>query len=267
MPSATTTSERDASGAAASTNTGDAQSAPRLRIIGVDGSHDTLRRVVGARSPCTILDVPAGEGVFCEFLRDRGFDVHAADIDPGNFRLQDIPFTRVNLNEALPFDDDRFDAVSCVNGLHRLLFPEVALREFFRILRPGGSLFVNLNNYSSIRKRLRFLLTGSLDQAIETQHCIQTIDDPQAHVRLPLMYPRLRTMLLRSGFEIVDVEAAAVTPRDRLLAPLALALRAADALVPASRKRDLGAEGGNENAVVAGGAYFFVEAAKPRAQG
>src|SRR5665213_4113050 len=91
---------------------GTAGTPPNLRIIGVESSHDTLRRVVGSKPPATILDVPAGEGVFCAFLRDKGWDVHAADIDPGNFRLRDIPFTRVNLNQVLPFDNASFDAVS-----------------------------------------------------------------------------------------------------------------------------------------------------------
>jgi SAM-dependent methyltransferase len=240
---------------------------PKLRIIGVDASHDTLRRIVGARPPARILDVPAGEGIFCAFLKDRGWDVHAADIDPGNFKLRDIPFTRVNLNQALPFDSSAFDAVSCINGLHRLLFPEVAIREFARILRPGGRLYINVNNYSSIWKRLRFLVTGSIDQAIENQECIQTIDDPEAHVRLPLMYPRLHAMLARAGFTVADVQPAAVTSRDRLLAPLAMVVSVAGRLVPAGRREAMDMAEGNHRAVLCGGAYLFVEAVKASAAG
>ena len=235
-----------------------------LRIIGFERSHDTLRRVVQNRAPCKILDVPAGEGVFCAFLNERGWDVHAADIDPGNFRLRGVPFTRVNLNERLPFDDASFDAVSCINGLHRLIFPDVAIGEFFRILRPGGTLYVNVNNYSSLRKRLRFLLMGSLDRELDNQAVIQTIDDPQAHVRLPLMYPRLSAMLGASGFELKDVQAAGVRVSDRLLVPIALMVHAMDRLLrPGSRAR-VGIEAGNHHAVLAGGAYLFIEASKPR---
>jgi len=239
--------------------------ANRLNIIGVDRSHDTLRRIVGARAPCRILDVPAGEGVFCEFLRNRGWDVHAADIDPGNFKLRDVPFTRVNLNKALPFDDASFDAVSCINGLHRLLFPEVALREFSRILRPGGRLYVNVNNYSSVWKRLRFLATGSIDRMIETQECIQTIDDPEAHIRLPLMYPRLRAMLTRSGFTVLDVQPAAITPRDRMLVPLAMLVLGATRLLPKADGLGMQVADGNHRAVLAGGAYIFIDAIKSAA--
>lgn len=237
-------------------------SVTRLNVIGVDRSHDTLQRVVGARMPCTILDVPAGEGIFCKFLQDRGWDVHAADIDPGNFKLRDIPFTKVNLNKALPFGDASFDAVSCVNGLHRLLFPEVALREFSRILRPGGSLYVNVNNYSSVWKRLRFLATGSIDRMIETQECIQTIDDPEAHIRLPLMYPRLRAMMNRSGFTVRGVHPAAITTRDRMLAPLAMLVWGASRFLPEADGLGMQVADGNHRAVIAGGAYIFIDAVK-----
>jgi SAM-dependent methyltransferase len=232
---------------------------PALRIIGVATSHDTLRRVLANRPAASILDVPAGEGVFCAFLRERNWQVHAADIDPGNFKLDGVPFTQVNLNEPLPFADASFDAVSCINGLHRLLFPDVAIGEFFRILRPGGHLYLNVNNYSSMWKRLRFLFTGSIDDEIDNQSCLQTIDDREAHVRLPLMYPRLARILADKGFAVADVRPASVRSRDRVVAPLAWAVSAASAL----KGGGSGGRVGNHRAVVAGGAYLFIEAVKP----
>jgi SAM-dependent methyltransferase len=239
-----------------------ASEAPMLRIIGVDRSHDTLRRVVSSHAPCRILDVPAGEGVFCAFLKDRGWQVEAADIDPGNFKLRGVPFTQVNLNKALPFEDGVFDAVSCVNGLHRLVFPEVAIREFSRILKPGGRLYINMNNYSSIWKRLRFLIAGSIDQMIESQECIQTIQDPEAHIRLPLMFPRLHAMLTRNSFEVVEIKPSAVTPRDRLLIPLAMLVSGIARLIPSRHRMELRISDGNQWAVLAGGAYTYIQSVK-----
>jgi SAM-dependent methyltransferase len=249
----------------AGTSATDTNSTERLRnlqVIGTRGSHDTLQRVVGSRPPCRILDVPAGEGVFCDFLRKRGWEVHAADIDPGNFKLPDVPFTRVNLNEALPYGDGTFDAVSCINGLHRLLFPQVALAEFFRILKPGGRLYINVNNYSSLWKRMRFLLTGTLDQSIETQDCIQTIADPQAHVRLPLMYTRLAALLEATGFDVVAVQPAAVSTHDRVMRPLAHAVAAVARLVAGRNAAALRLADGNHPAVLAGGGYIFIDAVR-----
>lgn len=234
-----------------------------LKIIGVEGSHDTLRAAVADREPGKILDVPAGEGIFCDYLNERGWEVHAADIDQGNFKLTDVPFKCVNLNKTLPYPDESFDAVSCVNGLHRLLFPGAAIQEFFRILRPGGTLFVNLNNYASMAKRLRFLFLGSIDEAIDSQHCIQTIDDPEAHVRLPLLYPQLKGLLEDSGFEVIDLLPAAVGRRDRLLRPASALIRLAGKLFARNGKTGQSSKAANEFAVLSGGTYFFVELKKP----
>ena len=236
---------------------------PTMRAIGGKGSHDTLLRVLATRTPGRILDVPAGQGVIGAFLKDKGWDVHAADIDPGLFKLQDVPFTRVNLNQDIPFEDATFDAVACVNGLQRVIFPEVAIAEFFRILKPGGRLYINVNNYSCIWKRLRFLFSGSIDKTLDTQYCFQTIADREANVRLPLMYTRLATILEEMKFQVVDVQPAAMSVRDRLLSPLALLISGAGLLIPSAQRKAIRLNDGNHWSVLAGGQYVFIEAVKP----
>lgn len=234
----------------------------RADVIGGRNSHDTLRRVLSARRPCKILDVPAGQGVLCTFLSEHGWEVHAADIDPGNFKVKDIPFTQANLNRSLPFNDASFDAVACVNGLHRLLFPHVAIREFYRILRPGGRLYINSNNYSSIWKRVRFLISGSVDYMVDTQECLQTTDDPEANVRSLLMYPRLSIILEQSGFRVVDVRSAAVTWRDRIFFPVAMLTYLFGWCMPLGQRRYLRLSQANRSGVLFGGDYVFIEAVK-----
>src|SRR5437870_108185 len=94
--------------------------ADALKVIGGRRSHEALREAFAALPPGKVLDAPAGTGVLSRFLRDLGWQVHAADIDPGNFAAQGFAFTRVDLNRGLPFEDGSFDAVVCANGLHRL---------------------------------------------------------------------------------------------------------------------------------------------------
>ena len=44
--------------------------------------------------------------------------------------------------DALPFEDELFDIVTCVHSLHHLPHPETALGEMARVLAPGGRLVV-----------------------------------------------------------------------------------------------------------------------------
>ncbi|MAW76220.1 MAG: hypothetical protein CMJ95_02355 [Planctomycetes bacterium] len=234
-----------------------------LKVIGGARSHDTLRRILSQRSPAKVLDCPAGTGVLSQFLRDLGWDVHCADIDVGNFEAEGFPFEQVNLNRGLPHEDDSFDAVLCANGLHRLYHPAGAIEEFYRVLRPGGSLYININNYASIQKRLRFLYYGSITNTINESSFKQTSSDPEANVRHHLFYPQLANHLESAGFKIVDLQAASVKTIHRLLWPLALGIQLASLLIsPASRKRNRIARA-NSGALLPGGKYLYLEAVKP----
>ncbi len=235
---------------------------PELRIIGDDGSHDALRAVLSTRKPGKILDIPCGHGVLSKFLLDLGWDVHCADIDRGNLELKDVPFFEVNLNRELDIESESFDAIVCANGLHRLFNPGAAIGEFARILRPGGRLYVNVNNYASIDRRIRFLLSGSINDMINRQDCRQTIADPEAHVRVPLLYPQLASLLDSAGFETVDLRRSAVRTKHRLLWPVAWVVRFAALFLPRDARERWHVKTTLSTPIMPGGGYFFLEAVK-----
>jgi SAM-dependent methyltransferase len=233
-----------------------------LQIIGAPRSHDTLVRVLREAAPCRVLDAPAGTGVLARLLRDLGWEVHCADIDPGNFHLDGVPFVEADLNRGLPHADEEFDAVVCANGLHRLYNPGGAVREFHRVLRPGGRLYVNFNNYASIDRRLRFLLYGSIDNQINSAACVQTIAEPQAHVRITLHVPQVVNQLEGAGFEVLSIRPAAVKPKHRMLAPVAWLVRLLSWLIPPASRRRNRIRWTRTAGVIPGGRYLLIEALK-----
>ncbi|MEX0885112.1 MAG: methyltransferase domain-containing protein [Phycisphaeraceae bacterium] len=241
------------------------QPAEAMKIIGSRGSHDAIRRVFAGLKPGKVLDIPAGEGIFAQFLLDRGWDVHCSDIDAGNFKLNhpNLPFKVANLNEALPYDDECFDVVACVNGLHRLYNPGGAIREFHRILKPNGTLYINVNNYASIKARLRFLVYGSINNAVNEGMMQQTIDDPEAHVRHYLMFPQIANQLGNTGFQVIDVWGAAIRA-SRWLSPAAWMIRLLTRAVPEDRARRNFLRYTASRAVLQDGEYMLIEARKTR---
>lgn len=66
---------------------------------------------------------------------------------------------RLNLNvERLPFADGSFDAVVAGEVLEHLQFPDVAVDDIHRVLRPDGVFVGSVPNAFRLRNRLQFLL-------------------------------------------------------------------------------------------------------------
>lgn len=93
-----------------------------------------------------VLDVAAGTGTSAAALARSGATVTALDfsagmIAEGRRRYPQLDFVEGDAT-ALPFDDDRFDAVAISFGLRNVERPKVALAEMYRVLKPGGRVVV-----------------------------------------------------------------------------------------------------------------------------
>jgi 2-polyprenyl-3-methyl-5-hydroxy-6-metoxy-1,4-benzoquinol methylase len=62
-----------------------------------------------------------------------------------------------------PFADENFDVIINLDVLEHMIFPqqESAVREFARILKPGGNFFVSIPNLAHLLSRISFLLRAS----------------------------------------------------------------------------------------------------------
>ncbi|MEN2744069.1 demethylmenaquinone methyltransferase [Sinomonas halotolerans] len=101
---------------------------------------------VGATPGQRVLDLAAGTGTSAEPYADAGIDVVACDfslgmLKVGKRRRPDIDFIAGDATN-LPFTDHAFDAVTISFGLRNVNDPQQALREMYRVTKPGGRLVI-----------------------------------------------------------------------------------------------------------------------------
>jgi SAM-dependent methyltransferase len=95
-----------------------------------------------------ILDVGCGIGTYVKHLRDFSDTVYGVDVDIEKVKeaSQYLPNIKQGSAEVLPFDDRMFDIVLSHEVLEHVGDDQLAVREAFRVLKPGGRLLVFVPN-------------------------------------------------------------------------------------------------------------------------
>jgi len=121
----------------------------------------------------TCLDIGGDNGVISYLLRQRGGRWHSADLDPA--AVESIGRLVDNVHQIdgvqTPFADDYFDVVVIVDFLEHIHTDRVFANELARILKPGGTLIVNVPHIKrhSVLNRFR--------------HIVGLTDEKHGHVR------------------------------------------------------------------------------------
>lgn len=193
-----------------------------IEPIAPAGLHEKVFEILAALPGTEVLDAPAGHGALAGRLSSIGKSVTAGDIDIGKFRAGESPgslrLVRLDLDDpVLPFPDGHFDAVACVEGIEHLQSQWNLIRNFHRVLKPGGHLVVTTPNILNIRSRLRFLLEGRhehfkrpLVRGRSWSHDLEN-----RHIS-PVSYFELQFMLESCGFSILGVHTNRYRGKNRL---------------------------------------------------
>jgi ubiquinone/menaquinone biosynthesis C-methylase UbiE len=115
-------------------------------------TQELIRRFIPP-PPATVLDVGGAAGVYAFWLADLGYDVHLVDLTPRLVaeaerlnvgRQPSLKSCKVGDARSLPFADASADVVLLLGPLYHLVEADdrnTALREAWRVLKPGGLLF------------------------------------------------------------------------------------------------------------------------------
>ncbi len=217
-------------------------------------THDQVIRMMDGESRGKALDVPTGTGILADRLRKMGFEVACCDINPSFFSVPDLKIEIGDLNQSLPYPDDFFDFVICLEGIEHTENPSNAIREFQRILKQGGKLFLSTPNFLNIERRLRFLFTGTFSQ-IPSHEAVKNIwkgDVSMAHLS-PLGYPLLKFIMELCGFRILRLEKDRAKPKMIWLLPFVWMIRVSARLTSRRRREVYRLDDTTRDEIILGG--------------
>ena len=130
---------------------------------------------LGLREDSTVLEVASGSGGPALFLaREVGCRVYGVDLNPHGIATANersramgldsrVTFSEANADEALPYSDDTFDAVLCVDAANHLPDRLQVLRDWRRVLRPQGrALFTDPVVVTGLVSNEEFALRSSI---------------------------------------------------------------------------------------------------------
>lgn len=173
-----------------------------------------------------LLDIPTGTGVLADRLHKMGFEVFCCDINPSFFAAKDLTVTFGDMNKHLPYEAGYFEYIICLDGLEHVGNPFNAIKEFSRVIKNGGRLFISIPNYLNIERRMRFLITGVFSKLAPR---LKNRDDLKGDVSMlhinQMGYPVLKFFLEWNGFRVVKLEIDRPKPKLKYFLPLVWLIR------------------------------------------
>jgi len=168
-----------------------------------------------------LLDVGCGSGFLLFDLRRRhpglrlcGIDVSLAHLASLARRKRDDHITDIlalaSDGEDLPFPDGTFDWVTCSEVLEHIHAPEQAIREMYRVLKPGGTLLITTPNRAAV---LFWEAVFRLPRAFRRLFRRGTSAAEGAYDE-PLSAPRLRRAVERAGLVVEEFRSALFLPHE-----------------------------------------------------
>jgi len=215
-------------------------------------------------APKSVLDCPAGRGAFSKRLIDAGYDTTCCDIEPAAFEVSGLESDFGDMNKALPYEDARFDAITCLNGLQRVWARGRAIREFERVLKPGGHVILTFVNNANLIHRLSYFMSGSvIHNTVGPPYvCDPEAEEPASSYRYPMTIAHVASAVKSVGLEWSGMETVGLSKASLLLAPLAPLPMVTRFLAPARYRNACFMEQSSSPANLFGD-YLLVWARKP----
>lgn len=214
--------------------------------LSTSGIHQAVLRAIACAAVLPTsgdhLDVGSGTGELLRLIRAHyPFDSFGCDYTDKLLSIPGAEIHTVDLNrEMLPYSDDRFALVTCVETVEHLENFRTVVREIYRVLQPGGIAVFSTPNILNLRSRLRYLSSGFYNLFGPLAPDESAIHTTRGHIN-PVSWFYLSHALLSAGFRDLRVTVDKYQRRSLLAFPfLIVPLHAANWIVHHRDKRTYG---------------------------
>ncbi len=137
-----------------------------------------LARKLSVGADDAVLDIACGLGEWLHVCATAGARVHGVDlseraIEYCSKNMPDGEFHALPA-EDLPFDDGKFDLLTCLGSLEHFVEPVVALREMARVAKPDAKFLILVPNADFLTRKLR-LFTGTKQK--DAREVVRTLEE------------------------------------------------------------------------------------------
>jgi ubiquinone/menaquinone biosynthesis C-methylase UbiE len=158
-----------------------------------------------------VVDVGCGTGNGTQAIASDDLTIYATDLASGMVHKarEQHPHIRVCVADAvkMPFRSKSFHLVMSLGTLEYIPLHMDALREFRRILQPGGILILSIPNRASLFRKLQRLgktLTSALKWHTEWSSMDETTSKPYAYYHVSWNAREMSHLLMNAGFEVKE---------------------------------------------------------------
>lgn len=142
-------------------------------------THETFLNRIAIDEDDTVLDASGGTGLLAQMLIDRNFAFRHLTINDPSDKMLAISRQRLSDKTNISFSNERadklshkthaFDRILCLNSFHFYADQPEALKRFYRILAPGGRLYILDWNRAGFFIPVNKIITWTSSEYIDTR--------------------------------------------------------------------------------------------------
>ena len=122
------------------------------------GAYEIFATILGTKQGHKHLDVACGLGLLLKCFANKGAEVTGIDLSTQGVQMakEYCPEARIEVGnaEALPYEDESFDSLTCIGSIERMLNREKALTEALRVCKKGAGICFMVRNSENFTWRV-----------------------------------------------------------------------------------------------------------------